>query len=483
MTMHLISCPFAHTRLEHLDASGFPTVSIYPLEAGPLKEWDEFKREHALGISSQRVYARAIGLLIDFRVAVRDNYAAMDQRALFFRGFADALVRGTIVDGDDATSLVWLPRSRKNSARIVAQITKFSDWVATKYETKPLNGTREATVGEWVAFWQAWRTVKSRSLHGHLKSAERDHARANVARSVKIRGKLPVTFEETVYAFPETNFADLIQNGFRRRSHLAWTTLRDILIALLLHEGGLRLSEVLHLWVGDVYEHPESPSAAVVRVFHPSEGLREYRDPGAGTTRRVTSAQYLRLAYGRVPLTDLPGGKAVGWKEPMLSDADEKYLHVFWRSEDAARLFMALYLRYIQLRPLVRHHPYLFVTTEREPMTVKAYEKVHASAVRRIGLVARKSAGTTPHGHRHAFGKWLDAAGAPRKVIKVAMHHKSPFSQDAYTVKDALETARFLLRLRSADDMPFTAMSITIPPSSARASASSRLRSAAHRAA
>lgn len=483
MIMQLISCPSAHTRLEHLDESGFPTVSIYPLDGGPLEEWDGFKRERALGISSQRAYARAIGLLIDFRVAVGDRYAAMVQRALFFRGFADALVRGTIVDGGDPNGLFWLPRSRKSSVRTVARITEFSDWVAARFGTKPLNGAREATVGEWIAFWQAWRTVKSRSLLGHLKSAERAHVHANVARAVKVRGRSPVTVAETIYAFPEANFADLIQNGFRRRSHLGWTTLRDILIALLLHEGGLRISEVLHLWVGDVYEHPEARSAAVVKVSHPSEGLREYRDPGTGTTRRVTSAQYLRLAYGRVPLTDLPGGGAVGWKEPMLSDADEKYLLVFWRSEDAARLFMALYLRYIQLRPLVRHHPHLFVSTEGEPMTVKAYEKVHAAAVRRIGLVARKSAGTTPHGHRHAFGKWLDAAGAPKKVIKVAMHHKSPFSQDAYTSRDAVETARYLLRIRSANGTPFAELSIDMPTMAARGSVLPRLRPIARRAA
>ena len=457
--MQLISCPPAHTRLEHLDEDGFTTVSIYVSDATPLREWDDYKRERAPGISTQRAQARAIGLLIDFRMAVRDRYSQADRRRLFFRGFADALVRGTIADGDDATGLFWMPRARKHCDKIVAYITEFSDWIWTRHGNRPVDASR----GEWIAFWQAWRTAQSRSMLGHLRRAERDHGRAGTGRIVRIRGKSAVAALEAVHAFPEANFNDLIEIGFTRKAEAAWSTLRDILIALLMHEGGLRLSEALHLWVGDVFEHPDSPAVAVVRVFHPREGLREYRDPQTGASKQVTSAEYLRLVYGRLPLTDLPGSKAVGWKEPMLSDASEKYMHVFWRSEDAARVFMTVYLRYVQLRPQVRHHPHLFVATGGEPMTVKAYEKVHGVAMRRIGLVPAKARGTTPHGHRHAFGKWLARGGASRKVIKVAMHHKSAFSQDAYTAEDAAETARTISGLSSTIPNSLADLSIRMP--------------------
>ena len=158
----------------------------------------------------------------------------------------------------------------------------------------------------------------------------------------------------------------------------------------------------------------------------------------------VTRAKYLELVYGRVPLTDLPGRKGVGWKEPLLSDATEKYFKVFWWSNDAARAFLKIYYRYVQMRPSVEGHPYLFIADGGEPMGVRAYEKVHAAAVRRIGLRAAKGAGTTPHGHRHAYGQRLRRAGVRRKVRQVAMHHKSAFSQDVYTEADAVEVARTL---------------------------------------
>ena len=63
------------------------------------------------------------------------------------------------------------------------------------------------------------------------------------------------------------------------------------------------------------------------------------------------------------------------------------------------------------------------------------------------------------------------------------MHHKSPFSQDAYTSRDAVETARYLLRIRSANGTPFAELSIDMPTMAARGSVLPRLRPIARRAA
>jgi integrase len=84
---------------------------------------------------------------------------------------------------------------------------------------------------------------------------------------------------------------------------------------------------------------------------------------------------------------------------------------------------------------LVDSHPFLFISgaNDRRHMTVGGYEKVHAAAVRRIGLVPAKASGTTPHGHRHAFGKGLAEAGMPGKLIMKMMHHSAESSHHVYT--------------------------------------------------
>jgi len=65
--------------------------------------------------------------------------------------------------------------------------------------------------------------------------------------------------------------------------------------------------------------------------------------------------------------------------------------------------------------------------------TMAHYERAHARACRRIGLVVGKEVGTTPHGHRHAYGRRLVAGGFQPIEIKKFMHHHALESQGVYT--------------------------------------------------
>jgi integrase len=67
-----------------------------------------------------------------------------------------------------------------------------------------------------------------------------------------------------------------------------------------------------------------------------------------------------------------------------------------------------------------------------EPYTVDAFRQAHGRAVERIGLKPSKYAGTTPHGHRHAYAQLLTDTGVGESVIQSALHHKSPESQQVY---------------------------------------------------
>jgi site-specific recombinase XerD len=422
----------AHSRIEILDRVGLPLVVIIGPDGAPFSAWQRYVEEHRLGIGSQRSYSRSLGLFIDFTIANGDAFLPKAERHRLFQAFADALVWGTVRDGADPSGLWWFPRSAAAAKRAVVEVTAFTDWLAESATTNPINPTRTASIAERLLFWRAWQQSSRASLLRHIKSANRARAQSFTARMVGVRRRSPIA-TQVMKAFPEELFADLLTMGFRRSRPLYWTILRDQMVALLLHGGGLRLSEALHLWVMDVFEAPHDADEALVKVFHPSEGLVPYRDPKAGRTRQVQRADYLRQVYDRKPLTDLPGRKAVGWKDPLLTDPHSRSMQVFWRSSEFGRVFMRLYRAYVQARPRVASHPHLFVATGGEPMTVKAYEKVHAAAVRRLGLEPAKALGTTPHGHRHAYGHWLWQANVDPKIRQLALHHKSTLSQEIYT--------------------------------------------------
>lgn len=69
-----------------------------------------------------------------------------------------------------------------------------------------------------------------------------------------------------------------------------------------------------------------------------------------------------------------------------------------------------------------------------------------------------KIEGTTPHGHRHAYGQRLARDGADPLLIKNAMHHASITSSQTYTQptttqkRQSLRDLKARLRLRYADD-------------------------------
>jgi integrase len=107
--------------------------------------------------------------------------------------------------------------------------------------------------------------------------------------------------------------------------------------------------------------------------------------------------------------------------------------------------FLHLWTRYLeQVARVERSHPFAFINTVREPVgamyTLAQYNKAHAAACERIGLSVGKTFGTTPHGHRHAYGRRLRNAGVDKTFIRRFMHHASIESQEVYTQANTRET-------------------------------------------
>jgi integrase len=67
------------------------------------------------------------------------------------------------------------------------------------------------------------------------------------------------------------------------------------------------------------------------------------------------------------------------------------------------------------------------------------FVKAHARACERIGLTVSKGLGTTPHGHRHAYGRRLVAGGFSQDLIRRFMHHANLESQVVYTTPTSRE--------------------------------------------
>jgi len=164
-----------------------------------------------------------------------------------------------------------------------------------------------------------------------------------------------------------------------------------------------------------------------------------------------------------VPRTEVMDRRHAGWKGGM-HDAAAYYKQAYWFLPEYGEWFLQLWHRYLeQVARVERDHPFAFINLSREPVgamyTLTQYNKAHAAACERIGLTVSKALGTTPHGHRHAYGRRLRNAEVDKPLIRRFMHHASVESQEVYTqptsreVLAALEAATRRLRDGHAESL------------------------------
>ncbi|MFB9127789.1 site-specific integrase [Paraburkholderia dipogonis] len=419
----------------------------------------EFVIEHGRtrSLAWQRELARAVGLLVDFLHANAEHFRNEPSRPQVLAAFADALVGGTTdAAGSDQSGLYWEPRSVSRATTLLNAVTAFSDWLVNRYATTALNPWRAASVAEQIAYWRRFEKRRAHSLLRHTMDRVDHLDAAKRARTVPILRKAVHAHTSAPKVFPDASFVNLITEGFAvpgTDSALPWyerVNVRDAMITILLHGGGLRESEPFHLFVSDVAIDPLSPSRALVKLFHPEQGAApdDFLDPISGKRLQGDREAYLRTKWRLEPRNLVHGRFHAGWKDLQLTDQREKYALVHWFPSFWGEVFLFLFRTYItKFRSRHYSHPYLFVSHKDavagDPYTVDSYRQAHARAVNRIGLPVGKDFGTTPHGHRHAFGQSLVAAGVDKQVVQHALHHKSIESQATYTVStpEAVDSA------------------------------------------
>ena len=399
---------------------------------------DYLLKMEANGVSASVMnqFIQVVSLLLDYMEANKDLF---NDPKILFQTFAKRLYSGTIgEDGLDPSGLYWMPSSTEHVNKHIHRLTAFTDWIASKQGTESMNPLRDATPHEQRLNYAAWFRKNQNDFLGHIEDKSINKT-IRKARTMKGRTRLTMT-EDDAIAFPEKHWESFYKDGMGGAKDPR-VALRDKLILLLMHGGGLRESEALLIWVTDVFEDPYNPDNAVVRVYNEVDGKAPdgWRSRGGKHTR----ASYLKEEYARIPRIKMHGTARIGWKS-RVTDHRDNYIQVQFFPTDYAKVFMSLWKDYQKYRASIDcHHPYAFISFHHSalgnPYNTGAFHDNYANGLKRIGLAPNKAEGLDPHGHRHNYGRRLERSGLNALVIRRCMHHKSLESQVPYTGKGQQE--------------------------------------------
>ena len=439
-------------RLVLPDADGLLRVKV----CEPLLEY--FAENSAMSYTWMKNAARAFGAFVDHSMAIASSplfsqwkeEGAVERRLL--RSFASALVHGTMEIAPsgrivDRTGLYWAPLGKRQAGVLLSALTLYFRWM--RNDPRAVRWVQAAST-ETVA--QSPRVAFSliselamrqrNSLLGHLKNTTKQppHAFPGVVRRSKKRaGAVPT--------FPTKYLAPFLYTGFTDKTGECDEA--GQLIAHMIVAMGLRKSEPFHLYISDIQFTGDNPQ---IFFHHPQYGKITSADG-----RYITREEYLQ-GFGLLPRNCDRGRNEAGWKG--MDGDDEGTPGFFLPIRILRQRISRLLLRYIYVtRPAIMarrprslgDHPFLFVSSGRtstpsggdvgDPYTMSAFRNCWDQAIARIGrqygdpkmMKPVKQRGTTPHGGRHLYGRFLVTSGVDRAVIRRAMHHRSLDAQLVYT--------------------------------------------------
>jgi len=385
-------------------------------------------RLHARSLSWMKKLLAAARLLFYYSQC---NDFEQNSRDLL-RNFALRLYSGTFdATGIDPCGLCWKQKPYHEVAATLGMLNDFFEWLEN-YDPGIIPNANKVLGSRYDEFIKnvAYEYRREKAFLGHTWTLKPNFTPSYFPNSARS----PFSNQADPPAFPEDRFMDLITEGFRKGGRL---NLRDILITLLLNGAGFRVSETFHLYICDVFPDPQDATMPIVSIHHPVEGKppADWCDPN-GHPFKGNRAAYLSTEYGLLPRNEVFGSLSAGWKGGFHDD--KYYKRAYWFPKELGQLFLKIWYAYLQEIALIdRNHPFAFVNLRRgcrgAPYTIHQFNKSHAIACRRIGLIVSKAEGTTPHGHRHAFGRRLSRASVSKDLIRRFMHHSAIESQEVYT--------------------------------------------------
>lgn len=358
-----------------------------------------------------------------------------DTATKLLKAFSLALYTGTIdyKDYKDPLDLYWRPRSPRDASGILSHITKYTDYLAQQdgYEHSLSNPFRKANSYEVRLNWCAYYHKNSSVFLNHLISKNDYLAKI---QQVRLIGNFdsPLIDIEPAVRFPDDQFRKLLDIGCVLADGSIDYKLQAMII--LMNLGGIRKSELFHIFVGDITLNPNHPSDALVRIFHPELGA----SPDKTFSNRK---EFLEATTKYVNRNSYPRNQRLfaGWKNPLLTSRSG-YFEVFFCPSTGAKLFLEKWVKYLKFQrvepPADKPHPFAFTQLDGSPETLKNFNAKYMNAIKKIGLDYKKYLGTTEHGHRHAYGYRTKQLGLDPVEMQKAMHHKSPTSHHVYTQPD-----------------------------------------------
>lgn len=379
----------------------------------------------------------SVRLLIDYVEAT----PAFDKATAMLKNFTKALVTGTIDYQriNDSLGLFWKPRNLTDANSILFHITQYTDFLALqeRYESSRINPFKKASNWEQRMNWCAYYQKQANVFLSHLSSHAAATKAAAQKRAIYAPVQLPIS-NDKAERFPEEKIENLITHGFTTGGTPDY---RSKAMTMLLNYGGLRKSEIFHIYTCDITIHPNHNDEALVRVYHPVYGT-------SPDDKHKNRAAYLQSETHYKPRNSYRITERLysGWKNPLLTSTDG-YFEVIFSPTHKAKEFLntwVKYLKYQRIEPS-SFHPFAFTNDRGEPDTLKNFQRRHKLAVERIGLTCKKALGTTEHGHRHAYGYRARNLGLSQVALQKAMHHTSPNSCLVY-IKPTSDDIRTELR-------------------------------------
>ena len=401
-------------------------------------------------LSWKKKSVQAVRMLIDYQ---HTNRGLFENPQIMFERFVSAVFSGTKDEhGTDPSGLHWHPKSIKNGNILISHITKFSEFLYRESDgkTEILNKIRESTGYEKIMLQASYQHRFEQSFLKHVLRSKLKKENLSLIRNINPRKEHNYN-QNSVKSFPEEYIGKLLNDGFSipgvlltEPVHLR-VNLRNVLITMLMHYGGIRLSEAFHIYVNDIYMDIEKTSESfkeipTINIYHPSDG----RPPD---TCYKTRMSYLRGEFGlNDRLNDTRKSYHSGWKNPAI-DRINKAMRVYFFPCAVEKLWFELwrlYVKYQRIPPNKNRHPFAFTNKNGDPAGIHTFQAAHKNAVQKIGLTPSKYHGTTPHGHRHAYGKRLANEKIDHKIIAKVLHHNSLESQKIYTEPDQVEIRKSL---------------------------------------
>lgn len=438
----------------------------------PLRDF--FDEYSSMSYAWMKNAARSVGLFVDFAMssslrgsAIPRSGGGSFERQLF-RSFARSLLGGTIqLDDDgrvfDQTGLYWTGLGKRQANVLLSALTRHFMWMRSNDAANVWADaitTHAVAEDPIVSLRLALELAKRQetSLLGHIKTTRRapSHAFPHIVKPSSAR-------TGTVPTFPARYLGQFLYKGFINDSGRCDET--ACLLAHLIFALGLRKSEPFQLFLSDVQFIRDAPW---IFLHHPEYG--QIRDAQGCV---ISRSLYLQR-FGLTARTLATGPFSAGWKGVADDDAGTPG---YWLPIDPLRARTAALLRryifvtrprLIAARPKTAlDHPFLLVgrgskdTLVGDPYTMSAFDEAWRAAIVRTGrrfddpylATPRKALGTTPHGARHFYGRFLFTAGVDGEVIRQCMHHRSLEAHKVYTrlTPDEIDT---LLEAASSGTSP-----------------------------